>query len=139
MHARYRGERLPKHAELGPHQQRSSPEGVTALTVGLGTAYPCPIAVDMEPLSNLTVPGCPPEYLLLPPRSAVLEAPASLTADLQSAPTRHPTRQGIETYVSDRNRTEAIVAIDGRASGESFSAIHFQGCSLRQDELLHTP
>lgn len=28
-----------------------SREGATAFAAGLGTAYPCPIAVDMEPLS----------------------------------------------------------------------------------------
>lgn len=29
--------------------------------------------------------------------------------------------------------SEAFIATDGCASGESLSAIHFQGCSLRQD------
>ena len=55
----------------------------------------------MEPLSNLTAPDRSPEYLLLPPRSAIPEAPAKLTSDLLRSPARHPTRQSIETYGSD--------------------------------------
>ena len=73
----------------------------------------------------------PPEYLLLPPRSALSAAPVNLTANLLRSPTRHPTRQGLETLGSDPYTSE-LCAIDGHASGESFSAIHFQGCSLRQ-------
>ena len=62
-------------------------------------------------------------YLLLPPRSAPKAAPRVLTHNASTPPTRPPTHRGL----AFRTRCP-----DGPVWVARSSAIHFQGCSIRQ-------
>ena len=106
-----------------------------ALAVGLGTTDTCANNVDTEPLSDPHVSRLFARVLATTTKICIAGSSSPDHSETFNAYRHaHPTRRHIgPSPGGGPSLAFRKLCADGIASGESFSAIHFQGCQLRQD------